>query len=62
MNDKKKDYFKKEEVTIRSDIDSKDFYHTTPYYAGDSVDQHNQLEEANEMFSEKVIKQSNENS
>ncbi|MFN7253378.1 MAG: hypothetical protein ACK4M9_21790 [Anaerobacillus sp.] len=62
MNDTKKEYLNKEEVTIRSDIDSKDIFHTTPYYAGDSVDQHKQLEEVNEMFTEKEIKQSNENS
>ncbi|RXJ01323.1 hypothetical protein DS745_10300 [Anaerobacillus alkaliphilus] len=58
----KGEYLKREEVTIRSDIDSKDIFHSTPYYAGDSVDQHKQLEEVNEMFSEKEIKQSNENS
>ncbi len=58
----KGDYLKKEAVTIRSDVDSKDIFHSTPYYAGDSVDQHKQLEEVNEMFSEKEIKQSNENS
>jgi hypothetical protein len=63
MSNKEKDSFlNKEEVTIRSDIDSKDIFHSTPYYAGDSVDQHKQLEEVNEMFSEKEIKQSNENS
>jgi hypothetical protein len=63
MSSKEKDsYLSKEEVTIRSDIDSKKIFHSTPYYAGDSVDQHKQLEEVNEMFSEKEIKQSNENS
>lgn len=63
MSNKEKDsYLNEEEVTIRSDIDSKDIFHSTPYYAGDSVDQHKQLEEVNEMFSEKEIKQSNENS
>lgn len=60
--EKENEYLEKEEVTIRSDIDSKDIFHSTPYYAGDSVDQHKQLEEVNEMFSEKEIKQSNENS
>lgn len=63
MSSKKEDPFlEKEEVTIRSDINSKDIFHSTPYYAGDSVDQHKQLEEVNEFFSEKEIKQSNNNS
>lgn len=63
MSNKDKDsYLNEEEITIRSDIDSKAIFHSTPYYAGDSVDQHKQLEEVNEMFSEKEIKQSNENS
>lgn len=61
---KKKDdsFLKREEMIIRSDVDSKDIFHSTPVYAGDSVDQHKELEEGNEMFSEKEIKQSNENS
>ncbi|WP_245741845.1 hypothetical protein [Anaerobacillus arseniciselenatis] len=61
---KKKDdsFLKREEITIRSNVDSKDIFRSTPVYAGDSVDQHKQLEEVNEMFSEKEIKQSNENS
>ncbi len=63
MTKKKEDIFlEKEEITIRSDIDSKDIFHSTPVYAGDSVDEHKQLEEVNEMLSEKEIKQSNENS
>lgn len=63
MSEKEKNtYLAKEEVSIRTDLDTKDIFHSTPYYAGDSVDQHKQLEEVNEMFSEKEIKQSNENS
>lgn len=63
MSKKNEDKFlAKEQVTIRSDLDSKDIFHSTPTYSGDSVDQHKQLEEVNEMFSEKEIKQSNENS
>ena len=58
----KKSYLKSENITIRTDLGTKDIFHSTPYYAGDSVDQHKQLEEVNEMFSEKEIKQSNENS
>lgn len=53
--------FSKEEVTIRSDIDTKNIYHSTPVYPGDSVDQHKLLEEGNEIFNEKEIKQSNNN-
>lgn len=58
----KNGYLNDRDVTIRTDLDSKDIFHSTPYYAGDSVDQHKQLEEVNELFSEKEIKQSNENS
>ncbi|OIJ16956.1 hypothetical protein BKP45_20910 [Anaerobacillus alkalidiazotrophicus] len=61
-NKERENYLAKEEVTIRSDLNSKNIFHSTPFYAGDSVDQHKQLEEVNEMFSEKEIKQSNENS
>ncbi len=58
---KKASYLENEEITIRSDINPKNIFHSTPIYAGDSVDQHKQLEEINEMFSEKEIKQNNEN-
>ncbi|WP_096201558.1 hypothetical protein [Bacillus sp. FJAT-45350] len=51
-----------EEITIRSDINPKAPRSTTPYYGGDSVDQYNELKEANESFvADKELGQQNEN-
>ncbi|OIJ11365.1 hypothetical protein BKP37_15945 [Anaerobacillus alkalilacustris] len=61
-NKEREKYLSKEGVTIRGDLNPKNIFHSTPFYAGDAVDQHKQLEEVNEIFSEKEIKQSNENS
>lgn len=51
---------KEEEITIRSDVSSKAPFQTTPYYAGDSVQGHKELEEANEGIANEEIKQQNE--
>lgn len=52
---------KSEEYTIRSDVNPKDLFHTTAYYAGDSVQGHKELEEANQIIGDEEIKQQNEN-
>jgi len=51
----------KEEFTIRTDVNPKDLFHTTAYYAGDAVNEHKELEEANQIVGEEEIKQQNEN-
>lgn len=63
MTKRNKDSFlEKRENTVRSDRDAKETSNMPPVYAaGESVDQHKQIEEANEFFSEKEIKQSNNN-
>jgi hypothetical protein len=47
--------------SIRSDLNSENPFHTTSYYAGDSVNEHKDLEESNEYIDQKEIGQQNEN-
>ncbi|ARK30554.1 hypothetical protein [Halalkalibacter krulwichiae] len=50
------------EIGIRTELDSRDPSQTVDRYAGDSVDQHKELEKANEGLAEAEIKQVSENS
>ncbi|WP_216829429.1 hypothetical protein [Alkalihalobacterium elongatum] len=50
-----------EEYTIRSDVSSYSPQNTNPYYAGDSVNEHKEQEEANQGIAGEEIKQQNEN-
>ncbi|WP_078552531.1 hypothetical protein [Bacillus alkalicellulosilyticus] len=52
---------KDEEITIRSDVSSYDPFRTTPYNAGDSVNEHKEQEEANQFIANEEIKQQMEN-
>jgi hypothetical protein len=47
--------------SVRTDLNSENPFNTTSYYAGDSVDEHKDLEEANDYFNEKELGQENEN-
>ncbi|GAA0327115.1 hypothetical protein GCM10008967_17060 [Bacillus carboniphilus] len=50
-------YHPTEEFGIRSDLDSTHPYETVDRYAGDSVNEHKELEKVNEHFAEKEISQ-----
>ncbi|MET3697473.1 hypothetical protein [Bacillus oleivorans] len=50
-------YKKTEEYGIRTDLDSAHPYNTVDRYAGDSVNEHKELEKVNESFAEKEISQ-----
>ncbi|MFV8829221.1 hypothetical protein [Alkalihalobacterium sp. APHAB7] len=51
----------REEYTIRSDVSSYAPQNSNPYYAGDSVNEHKEQEEANQGIAGEEIKQQNEN-
>ncbi|WP_174613001.1 hypothetical protein [Virgibacillus ihumii] len=50
------------EYNIRNGLDAKKPYNEDDDAAGDSVDEHKELEAANEIIAEKVISQINNNS
>ena len=52
---------KREEYTVRSDVSSYAPQDSNPYYAGDSVNEHKEQEEANQGIAGEEIKQQNEN-
>ncbi|TLS38164.1 hypothetical protein [Pseudalkalibacillus caeni] len=49
------------EMTMRTDLNSKNVFGTEEYYPGDSVEQHKYMEESNEYIAEKEIAQQREN-
>ncbi|WP_407271544.1 hypothetical protein [Radiobacillus sp. PE A8.2] len=58
---KQPNYTKKEvdseNIGMRSDLDAEHPLKTVDRYAGDSLEEHKQLEEANEYLGEKITKQ-----
>lgn len=50
-----------EGIGIRTDLDTKHLFDTVDRYAGDSVNEHKQMEEANEHFASEEIEQVNNN-
>ncbi|MRH43799.1 hypothetical protein GH741_14065 [Aquibacillus halophilus] len=51
-----------EGIGIRTELDSEHPYHTIDQYAGDSVDEHKEIENANEHFADEELDQINNNS
>ncbi|WP_077625216.1 hypothetical protein [Sediminibacillus massiliensis] len=51
-----------EGIGIRTDLDSKHPFNTVDRFAGDSVNEHKELEKANEHFAAEEIKQVRDNS
>jgi hypothetical protein len=49
------------EMSIRSDLNSEDPFGSRSYYAGDSVDEHKKMEEANQSIAEAELQQQNDN-
>ncbi|MFC3882199.1 hypothetical protein ACFOU2_01120 [Bacillus songklensis] len=49
------------EISIRSDLNSENPFGSRSYYAGDSVDEHKKLEEANQYIAEEELQQQNDN-
>lgn len=52
---------REKEYTIRTDPSSYNLFNTTSYYPGDSVNEHKELEEANEDIATEEIKQQHNN-
>ncbi|WP_227936403.1 hypothetical protein [Alkalihalobacillus deserti] len=68
MNNKKKKTFDMPtqantggEIGVRTELDPYHPSNTIDRYPGDSVDEHKELEKANEYFADEEIKQINEN-
>jgi hypothetical protein len=47
--------------SVRTDLSSENPFNTTSYYAGDSVNEHKDLEESNQYIAQKELGQENEN-
>ncbi|WP_226035530.1 hypothetical protein [Aquibacillus saliphilus] len=50
-----------EGIGIKTELDSELPYHTVDQYAGDSVNEHKEIEKANEHFADEEIEQINNN-
>ncbi|MDL4841180.1 hypothetical protein [Aquibacillus rhizosphaerae] len=51
-----------EGISVETDLDPKHMFDTTDRYAGDSVNEHKQMEKANAYIAEEELEQINNNS